>query len=79
MEFIFDDKAKNELAITVDDEELRQYDTLSGILNALNNINLTTEQIESILNNVSIDMIKKTLRNTHHLSLEDKRKSILEL
>ena len=79
MEFIFDDKAKNELAITVDDEELRQYDTLSGILNALNNINLTKEQIESILNNVSIDMIKKTLRNTHHLSLEDKRKSILEL
>jgi len=79
VEFIFDDKAKNELAITVDDEELRQYDTLSGILNALNNINLTTEQIESILNNVSIDMIKKTLRNTHYLSLEDKRKSILEL
>lgn len=79
IEFIFNDGVEHEIAMTSDNSELVQYDTVSGILNALSNINFTAKEIESILNTVPIEKIKEVLRNTHKMTLLDKRSIILAL
>ncbi|HCL4447225.1 TPA: hypothetical protein N2D16_002830 [Clostridium botulinum] len=81
VEFIFEDTANDELALDVIEskDKPKKYNTIMEILMALNELKIDNVIIQSILNSVSIEVIKTTLEESEGLALEERQGKIKSL